>query len=80
MLAKFPDLSIVTGGSPLPLDMQAWLESVRVKIGDGAVTTGNRPTANLFVGMPAFDSTLGKPIWVKSLSPTVWVDGVGTTV
>jgi hypothetical protein len=43
-------------------------------------TTANRPTTNLFIGRPYFDTTLGKPIAIKSLGPTVWVDGVGTVV
>lgn len=43
-------------------------------------TTANRPTNNLRVGQPFFDSTLGIPIWCKSLGPTVWVNSAGTTV
>jgi hypothetical protein len=42
-------------------------------------TTANRPTT-VYVGMPYFDTTLGKMIWVKQVSPTVWVDGTGATV
>lgn len=43
-------------------------------------TTANRPTINLWIGEPYFDTTLGKPIWVKSTGPTVWVDATGAPV
>lgn len=40
-------------------------------------TTANRPTANLKVGYPYYDTTLGKPVWWNG---TVWKDATGTTV
>ncbi len=43
------------------------------------ISTGNRPTSNLLVGMNLFDTTLNKPIWLKNLTPT-WVDSTGATV
>lgn len=44
-------------------------------------TTAKRPTTNLYVGRPYFDTTLTKPIWVKAISPSiVWVDATGTPV
>lgn len=43
-------------------------------------TTANRPTSNLWVGRPYFDTTLGYPVWVKTVSPVVWVNGAGTSV
>lgn len=42
--------------------------------------TANRPTVGLYVGMPFFDTTLGKQINVKQVSPAIWVDGSGVTV
>lgn len=42
-------------------------------------TTAQRPTANLWVGMVYFDTTLGKPIWVNTAG-TGWVDATGTPV
>lgn len=43
-------------------------------------TTASRPTVGIYVGMPFFDTTLGKQISVKQVSPAIWVDGTGTTV
>lgn len=44
-------------------------------------TTAQRPTANLFIGRPYFDTTLGYIVHVKQVTPTVvWVNGAGTTV
>lgn len=43
-------------------------------------TTARRPTVNLYIGRPYFDTTLGQPIWVQSLSPTVWCDATGAAV
>ena len=40
-------------------------------------TTANRPTSDLYIGRPYYDSTLGKPIWWAG---TVWKDSAGTTV
>lgn len=45
--------------------------------------TASRPTSsqdNRWVGMPYFDTTLGKPIFLKSVNPDVWVDGSGAAV
>lgn len=45
--------------------------------------TASRPTSSLagrFVGMPFFDTTLGKPVFLKTASTNVWVDGAGTPV
>jgi len=44
-------------------------------------TTAQRPTANLWVGRPFMDTTLGKPIWVNAVTPSVvWVDATGASV
>jgi hypothetical protein len=45
-----------------------------------AGTTAQRPTTNLYVGRPYYDTDLGKPINVHQVSPTIWHDGVGATV
>lgn len=38
-----------------------------------------RPTTNQYIGMPYFDTTLGKPVWLKTPgSSPVWVDATGT--
>lgn len=45
--------------------------------------TASRPTSVLdgrWIGMPYFDTTLGKPIFLKSVNPDVWVDGSGAVV
>lgn len=41
-------------------------------------TTAQRPTKGLEIGLPFFDTTLGKPIWIKTVTPAVaWVDATG---
>jgi hypothetical protein len=40
-------------------------------------TTANRPTIQLQIGQPYFDTTLGIPIWYNG---TVWKNASGTTV
>lgn len=60
----------------------AWLNSVFLicfSVQDSG-PTASRPTVELWVGRPYFDTTLGKPIWVKSTVPTVWVDATGAVV
>ena len=39
--------------------------------------TGTRPVAQLTVGQPFFDTTLGQPIWWNGAA---WVDATGTPV
>jgi hypothetical protein len=46
-------------------------------------TTAQRPTsatAGRWIGMPYFDTSLGKPIWLKSINTDVWVDATGGAV
>jgi hypothetical protein len=40
-------------------------------------TTANRPTLELQIGQPYYDTTLGIPIWYNG---TVWKNASGTTV
>lgn len=58
---------------------KAWFGKVRIR--GGAIghngTTANRPTSDLYVGRPFFDTTLGKPVWYDG---TNWVDATGATV
>lgn len=45
--------------------------------------TSSRPTSSMqwrFVGMPYFDTTLGKTVFLKIASTNVWVDGTGAVV
>jgi hypothetical protein len=45
--------------------------------------TSERPTASTqgrWVGMPYFDTTLGKTVFLKYASSSVWVDGSGAVV
>ena len=42
--------------------------------------TASRPTSDLegrFVGMPYFDTSIGKPVFLKIASTDVWVDAAG---
>lgn len=44
-------------------------------------TTSQRPTANLWIGRPYYDTTLNLPIWVNAVAPSVvWKDAAGNTV
>lgn len=45
-------------------------------------TTASRPTKQMWVGRPYFDTTINKPIWAKTISgvTVTWVDATGTTV
>lgn len=46
-------------------------------------TTAERPDNGMdgrWIGMPYFDSTLGKLVSLKSVNPDVWVDGSGAVV
>lgn len=45
--------------------------------------TANRPTSSSearWIGMPYFDTTLGKPVFLKIASSNTWVDGSGAVV
>jgi hypothetical protein len=45
--------------------------------------TASRPTSTLdnrWIGMPFYDTTLGKPIFLNSVNPDVWHDGAGGVV
>jgi hypothetical protein len=74
-------------GSDIPVVWRTWFDFLvsyintinPVVIGSGI--TANRPTTNLYVGYPWFDTTVGCQINVKSLGPpVVWVNGIGTVV
>jgi len=46
-------------------------------------TTAHRPTSSSearWIGMPYFDTSLGKPVFLKIASTNVWVDGSGSVV
>lgn len=74
-----PPIDTSLNQQKMPREWAAWftaawnvLDSV-----DASGTTANRPTKNLFIGRPYFDTTIGKPIWLKSVRPTVWVTADG---
>lgn len=55
--------------------------AVNFNIAESGPTTSRPTDANLKVGQPYFDTTLGKPIWLKTIGPPqVWVDATGTPV
>lgn len=44
-------------------------------------TTAQRPTENLYIGMPYYDTTLGYEIHIHQVTPTVvWHNGAGAAV
>lgn len=69
-------------GAVMPLSWASWIGKIRLYAGSVSEsgTTAQRPTANLWVGRPYFDTTLGYSINLKTVSPAVWVNGAGTTV
>lgn len=62
---------------------QAWFASIQrwlSPVGQ-AGTTAQRPTKNLYVGQPYYDTTLGYPVWVHQVSPSIiWHNGAGAAV
>jgi hypothetical protein len=45
--------------------------------------TGARPTAAIqgrWIGMPFYDTTIGKPVYLVSIGPDVWKDAAGNVV
>lgn len=44
--------------------------------------TASRPTgsSDRWIGMPYFDTSLGKPVFLKIASTNIWVDGSGAAV
>lgn len=66
----------------IPLSFVKWFEAVRIRAGavSDSGTTANRPTSNLYVGRPYFDTTLGIPIWCDDPTAPSWVDATGLSV
>ena len=69
---------------PKPIDFmppwKGWFNTAHTVLyaASNAGTTAQRPATNQFVGMPYFDTTLGKPIWLKTPGNVpVWVDATG---
>ena len=45
--------------------------------------TASRPTSQMdgrFIGMPYYDTDLGKAVYLHSVNPDVWHDGAGNAV
>lgn len=77
MLERAPELERV-GSFQLPPAWLLWFEKLRIRggaVGDSG-TTANRPTSNLYIGRPYFDTTLGQPIWYDGSG---WVDATGAS-
>ena len=82
IITNVPSPWIVDPKGVAKTDFFSWLYGIYVvafSVQESGTTT-NRPTKNLFVGRPYFDTTLGKPVWLKSASPSVWVDATGASV
>ena len=58
-----------------------WIQQLHtfISAANDAGTTANRPTKNLWVGRPYFDTDLGYQVIIESLNPTVWIPGSGET-
>lgn len=70
-------------GSNFTAAWAGWFSNAQTILADASNSgpTGQRPTAQMYVGKPYFDTTLGIPIWLKTPSPTpVWVNAAGTAV
>lgn len=87
-------MSSPLGGLPLPPlffdpktqqftpGWQGWLSIAQYILQDvsNSGTTAQRPTMNMYIGKPYFDTTLGLPIWVQSVNPVVWITAAGAVV
>jgi len=69
-------------GGVLSLSWTSWLKKLALYAGsvNDSGTTAQRPTSNLWIGRPYFDTTLGYIIHIKTVSPVVWVNGTGAAV
>jgi hypothetical protein len=87
-LAPLPtSLTIDTKGNILDRVYQSWFQSIQQYLGPQAQSgvTANRPTANVYIGLTYFDTSLGKPVFAKSATSSrpqvvVWVDATGAVV
>ena len=70
------DADIVDGKRPT-LEYLAWFNTVDQVVSDlrNSGPTSARPTTNMYIGKPYFDTTVGGQIHLRSINPTVWVLG-----
>ena len=62
---------------------QAWFNGIQQWLGPigQTGTTAQRPTKNLWIGLPYYDTTLGYPVFVHQISPSiVWHNASGGVV
>ena len=59
-----------------------WLSAAQTILSDigNSGTTTQRPTTQLYVGKPYFDTTLGLPIWMMAPATNTWVNAAGAIV
>lgn len=80
-MSALPTFTPFVDYSPQTPITAAWLNAVTQVLFTGVSgSSANRPTVNLYIGMPFFDTTLGQPIWMKQVSPAVWVNAAGVPV
>ena len=82
MISQAPFQDAVSERGNITPSWAQWFTKVGLFAGSvsDSGTTANRPTKNLFIGRPYFDTTLNKPIWVKTVTTVVWVDATGASV
>lgn len=81
------DQRIDTKGNILDRVYEAWFQSIQQWLGPQGQSgvTANRPTANVYIGLEYFDTTLGYPVFAKSATSArpqvvVWVNASGGVV
>lgn len=79
-----PSRPIITqDGKLLDKLYQAWFGAIQQWLGPLGQfgTTAQRPTKNLWIGLPYYDTTLGYPVFVHQISPSIiWHNGAGAAV
>lgn len=82
-LGALPRPPIMADATHMTPAWAGWFSAAQILLQDlgASGTTSSRPTTNLYVGKPYFDTTLGVPIFLKTAGASpVWVNGVGTAV
>lgn len=82
MINEAPYRDPIAVSSMITTSWTAWIKKLSLYAGsiNDSGTTANRPTKDLWIGRPYFDTTLGYIIHIKTVSPVVWVNGAGATV
>lgn len=82
-LGGLPQPPLFEEGGRFTAAWAGWLSQAQTVIADAANSgpTTTRPTKDMYIGKPYFDTTLGIPIWLKTPGAVpVWVNAAGGAV